>query len=178
MAIGNVQRVMGRQVAGAVLLLLTLAGCSGSDDGADGTSAPSSSAPPTEPSVTSSVGPTDSPSTTTAVAVPPAKDGQNYSACNDGTCEVLIRSKAALNLSGDKFAATVANGTLKLTDSKGYISLSKDGGGASRSGGGSTGGVAGGLSAVSWRDEGRPEHVATLTYAEGDTVVVQLTTRK
>lgn len=109
-------------------------------------------------------------------AAPKAKDGQNYQACTDGTCQVLIRKKAALNLNGDKFTATVAKGTLKLTDSKGYISLSQNGSGASRSGGGSVGGVAGGLAGVSWRDAGRPAHTATLSYAEGDTVVVNLTT--
>jgi hypothetical protein len=107
-----------------------------------------------------------------------AKDGQNYKACDDGTCEVLIRGKATLNLTGSKFTATVADGTLKLTDSKGYISLSRNGSGASRSGGGSAGGVAGGIAAVSWSDQGGPVHIATLTYAEGDTVVVALTTRK
>ncbi|HET6740199.1 MAG TPA: hypothetical protein VFH76_14735 [Kribbella sp.] len=109
---------------------------------------------------------------------PAAKDGQNYKACLDGTCEVLIRTKAALNLKGDKFAATVVNGTLKLTDAKGYISLGRDGSGASRTGGGSVGGMAGGIAAVSWHDAGRPSHTATLSYAEGDTVVAAFTTTK
>lgn len=91
---------------------------------------------------------------------------------------MLIRGKATLNLTGSKFTATVADGTLKLTDSKGYITLGRNGSGASRSGGGSAGGVAGGIAAVSWSDQGGPLHIATLTYAEGDTVVVALTTRK
>ncbi|MGW6198706.1 hypothetical protein ACWF0M_21340 [Kribbella sp. NPDC055110] len=115
--------------------------------------------------------------TPTSAAVPAAKDGQNYRACDDGICEVMIRTKAALNLKGDKFTATVADGTLKLTDSKGYISLSKSGSDVSRSGGGSAGGVAGGLAAVSWNEQGRPLHIATLTYAEGDTVIVSFTTK-
>lgn len=110
--------------------------------------------------------------------MPAAKDGQNYKACLDGTCEVLVRTKAALNLKGDKFTATVAKGTLKLTDKKGYISLGRDGSGASRSGGGSVGGTAGGIAAVSWHDQGSPSHTATLSYAEGDTVVVAFTTTK
>ena len=91
---------------------------------------------------------------------------------------MLIRTKAALNLKGDKFTATVANGTLKLTDAKGYISLGRDGSGASRTGGGSVGGVAGGIAAVSWHDQGSPSHTATLSYAEGNTVVAAFTTTK
>lgn len=135
------------------MLLLTLVACSGSD----GKSASSPS------------------STPTSAAVPAAKDGENYAACVDGVCEVLIRQKAALNLGGDKFTATVSNGELKLTDAKGYISLSKNGGGASRSGGGSAGGAAGGLAGVSWSDQGGPLHIATLSYAEGDVVIVNFT---
>ncbi|WP_427888600.1 hypothetical protein ACQHIV_35110 [Kribbella sp. GL6] len=104
--------------------------------------------------------------------VPAAKDEQNYKACTDGTCEVLVRAKAVINLNGDKFTATVAKGTLKLTDSRGYISLSRTGTSSSRSGSGSVGGVAGGLAAVQWNDDGGPVHIATLTYAAGDTVVV------
>lgn len=111
-------------------------------------------------------------------AVPAAKDGQNYQACTDGTCEVLIRQKATLNLNGDKFTATVVAATLKLTDSHGYISLSRDGTDVSRSGGGSAGGVAGGFAAVSWSNQNGPQHIATLTYAEGNTVIVAFTTRK
>lgn len=122
--------------------------------------------------------PTGSASSTAAKpvspTVPPAKDGQNYQACVDGTCEVLIRKTAALNLRGDKFTATVAGGTLKLTDAKGYISLSKNGSDASRSGGGSVGGANGG---VSWNDQDGPVHVATLAYAEGDTVIVSFLTK-
>jgi hypothetical protein len=110
--------------------------------------------------------------------IPTAKDGQNYKACNDGVCEVLIRTKAVLNLNGDKFTATVARGTLKLTDSKGYISLSRSGSDVSRSGGGSAGGVAGGIAAVGWSDQGGPQHTATLTYAEGDTVIAAFTSTK
>ena len=109
--------------------------------------------------------------------MPAAKDGESYAACVDGVCEVLIRQKAALNLGGDKFTATVADGTLKLTDAKGYITLSKSGGGASRSGGGSAGGAAGGLAGVSWSDQGGPLRIATLSYAEGDTVIVSFTTK-
>lgn len=109
--------------------------------------------------------------------VPAAKDGQNYRACDDGICEVMIRTKAVLNLKGDKFTATVADGTLKLTDMNGYISLSRTGSDVSRSGGGSAGGVAGGLSAVSWNAQGGPLHIATLTYAEGDSVIVSFTTK-
>jgi hypothetical protein len=118
-----------------------------------------------------------SPATSASPTVPVAKDGQNYTACTDGACEVLIRQKAALNLSGEKFTATVLDGALKLTDSKGYISLSKSGSDVSRSGGGSAGGASGGLAAVSWSEQGGPLHIATLTYAEGDTVIVTFATK-
>ncbi|WP_410785885.1 hypothetical protein [Kribbella sp. C-35] len=143
-----------RGVAG-LALLLTLVACSGPDE-----------TPASTPS-----------NTPTSAQMPAAKDGQNYKACDDGVCEVLIRTKAALNLKGDKFTATVVGGTLKLTDSKGYISLSRNGSGASRTGGGSTGGAAGGIAGVSWSDQGGPLHIATLAYAEGDTVIVNFTTK-
>lgn len=91
----------------------------------------------------------------------------------DGICEVLVRTKAVINLNGDKFTATVAKGTLKLTDAKGYISLSRTGSSSSRRGNGSVGGAAGGIAAVQWNDGDGPVHIATLTYAEGDTVIVR-----
>ncbi|NIK56356.1 hypothetical protein [Kribbella shirazensis] len=91
--------------------------------------------------------------------MPAAKDGQNYKACNDGTCEVLIRGKAMLDITGDKSTVTVVDGTLKITDGNGYVSLSGNG-------------------MSSWGDSGGPLHTASLKYAEGDTAVLVLTTRK
>ncbi|MFD7156849.1 hypothetical protein ACFV9C_19770 [Kribbella sp. NPDC059898] len=163
-----------RGVAGAVLLF-TLAACGGSTK--SGTPAPTS-APSSGPSTAapSTTPPSSTASSTTATptpAVPAAKDGQNYKACVDGACEVLVRAKALIDLNGDKFTATVAKGTLKLTDSHGYISLSRTGSSSSRTGNGSVGGVAGGLAAVQWNDGNGPVHIATLTYAEGDTVIVR-----
>ncbi|WP_134120348.1 hypothetical protein [Kribbella kalugense] len=163
--------------------LVTLVGCGNSDDSAGGNPGTLKGASPTGSPVGS---PMITPSPTLGTPQPPsplqpstqaptAKDGQNYKACVDGICEVLIRNKAALNLSGDKFAATVAAGKLKLTDSHGYIALSRNGTDVSRSGGGSAGGVAGGIAAVSWSSQGGPLHIATLTYAEGDTVIVRFT---
>jgi hypothetical protein len=87
-----------------------------------------------------------------------AKDGRNYKACDDGTCEVLIRGKATLNLNGDKSAVTVVDGTVKITDDNGYVSISGSG-------------------VSSWGDSGGPLHTAALKYAEGDTAVLVLTTR-
>lgn len=145
----------------ALALLVATAGCSsgGTPRPSAGTSQSSATKPETP-------------------AVPAAKDGQNYKACIDGTCEALIHQKAALNLNGDKLTATVAAATLKLTDSHGYISLSRNGTDVSRTGGGSAGGVAGGIAAVSWSNQDGPPHIATLTYAEGNTVIVAFTTRK
>ncbi|HZX06195.1 hypothetical protein [Kribbella sp.] len=151
----------------AVVLLFTLTACGGGK----------TVSPPQSPSIAApSVAPSSVVSNTpSSPAVPAAKDGENYRACADGTCEVLIRKQAVITLNGDKFTATVAKGTLKFTDAKGYISVSRSGTDASRSGGGSVSGVAGGIAAVSWHDDGRPTHIATLTYAAGDTVIVKLT---
>jgi hypothetical protein len=151
----------------AAALLATLVAC-------DSSETPRTTNPVGSPTITPS--PTV-PSTSSQPVVPAAKDGQNYKACNDGTCEVLIRKKAVLNLRGDKFTATVAAATLKLTDSNGYIALSRNGTDVSRSGGGSAGGVAGGIAAVSWSSQSGPLHIATLTYAEADTVIVSFTTK-
>jgi hypothetical protein len=153
----------------ALALLAATAGCS-----SGGTPRPSAGA--SQSSATKPGTPTSS-VTATPPAIPTAKDGQNYHACADGTCEVLIRKKAVLNLHGDKFTATVAAGALKLTDSNGYIALSRNGTDVSRSGGGSAGGVAGGIAAVSWSSQSGPLHIATLTYAEADTVIVSFTTK-
>ncbi|MER7248537.1 hypothetical protein [Kribbella sp. NPDC000426] len=155
-------------------LLATLVACGSSKDSA-GT--PQTSTTAASPSASPIISPSQQPPTPVP-PIPPAKDGQNYKACVDGTCEVMIRTKAVLNLNGDKFTATVAKGTLKLTDSHGYISLSQNGTDVSRSGGGTAGGVAGGIAAVSWSDQGGPQHTATLTYAEGDIVVAAFTTTK
>ncbi|MFF0265164.1 hypothetical protein [Kribbella sp. NPDC004536] len=145
-----------------VLVLAVLAAAAGCSSNGAPRSVPSTSVKPAES--------TKPPSP----VVPAAKDGQNYKACVDGNCQVLIRKKAVINLRGDKFTATVTAGTLKLTDAKGYISLSKTGSDASRSGGGSVGGGNGG---VSWNDQDGPLHVATLTYADGDTVIVNFLTK-
>lgn len=96
--------------------------------------------------------------TPTTPAFPTAKDGQNYKACNDGNCEVLIRKTAIITLNGEKNTATVQDGGLRLADSDGYVSLS-------------------GGSGVSWGNSGGPVHGATLKASDGDTVIVIITTR-
>ncbi|GAA1605164.1 hypothetical protein [Kribbella karoonensis] len=164
-----------RGIAG-VALLLTLTACGGSTKGGASmpTTPPATSATAPSTSTPSTSTPSSTAATTpTAPAVPAAKDGQNYKACVDGICEVLVRTKAVINLNGDTFTATVAKGTLKLTDAKGYISLSRTGSSSSRSGNGSVGGAAGGIAAVQWNDGDGPVHIATLTYAEDDTVIVR-----
>jgi hypothetical protein len=105
--------------------------------------------PSTPPSLTTPTTPT----------FPTAKDGQNYKACNDGNCEVLIRKSATIILNGETNIATVQDGSLRLADSDGYVSVS----------GGSTG--------VSWGNSGGPVHDATLKASDGDTVIVIITTR-
>jgi len=93
-------------------------------------------------------------------AFPTAKDGQNYKACNDGNCEVLIRKHAVLTLNGQKNTATVKDGGVRLTSGSGYVSLSGLGG------------------YVSWSNGNGPTHSATLKAAEGDTVIMVISTRR
>ncbi len=100
------------------------------------------------------------PPTPTTPSFPTAKDGQNYKACNDGNCEVLIRKTAVLTLNGQKNTATVKDGGVRLTSGSGYVSLS-------------------GLDGyVSWSNGNGPTHSATLKAAEGDTVILVISTRR
>jgi len=46
---------------------------------------------------------------------PTAANGQDYAACADGNCEVLVRESATLTVEGQKVAVTVADGTVRLT---------------------------------------------------------------
>ena len=142
-----------------VVVLAVLAGLlAASGCGSNGSLRPVPSQSSTStPAAPPSTPPTPPPSTSATPAGPSAKDGQNYKACNDGTCEVLIRRRAVLVLNGTKSTATVADGELKITDANGYVSL---------------GGVG---PVVSWSGASGPLHIATLKYAEGDTVVVILT---
>jgi hypothetical protein len=93
-------------------------------------------------------------------ALPTAKDGQNYKACNDGNCEVLIRKTAVITLNGEKNTATVKDGSVRLTHGSGYVSL---------------GGLGG---AVTWYHDDGPTHSASLKYAEGDTVIMVIRTQR
>ncbi|MEU8222712.1 hypothetical protein [Kribbella sp. NPDC048915] len=136
--------MFARGMAGLVLLL-TLVACSGSDNNAE----------PSPSTTSSSSAQSNQPS---SEPVPEAADGQNYAACNDGTCEVLIRGQAVLTLNGQKNTVTVTDGTVKLVHGTGYASVG---------GGGST----------SWGSSDGPLHTVSLKYAEGDTAVVVLTTR-
>jgi hypothetical protein len=160
----------------ALAALSALAACSNSADESDSpntpstsqassptsspTSTPSASQPstpsPTTPPVASTPSSTPS-SPPTGTPFPQAKDGQNYKACNDGNCEVLIRKVAKLTIDGDKYTATVVKGTLKITSNSGYVSIS-----------------GGGL--ASWSNGNGPLHSASLKAVDGDTAVVILRT--
>src|SRR5689334_14532051 len=130
-AVVTVGRVIRRGVVAlmlplaAVLALAVVTGCGGS---AERTPPPSAStalpsAPSTPPPSLPSTPPPSLPSTPPPSAFPTAKDGQNYKACNDGNCEVLIRKHAVLTLNGQKNTATVKDGGVRLTSGSGYVSL-------------------------------------------------------
>ena len=141
-------------------LTAALAACS-SSTGKPETAGSGSTTAPTRRVPSEPLPPSTPPSLTTPTtpAFSTAKDGQNYKACNDGNCEVLIRKTATITLNGEKNTATVQDGSLRLADSDGYVSLS----------GGSTG--------VSWGNSGGPIHGAILKAGDGDTVIVIITTR-
>ena len=151
----------------AVTLLSTLAACGNSTDQSDSPASPTSPGTsqvgsPSTSTTSSGTGVATPPSATppptpTTTPFPKAKDGQNYKACNDGNCEVLIRKAATFTLDGEKVKVTMVKGTLRLTHGSGYVSLS--GGGY-----------------ASWSDGG-PFHNAALKAGEGDTAILVLVTR-
>ncbi|MET7277759.1 hypothetical protein ABZS29_05960 [Kribbella sp. NPDC005582] len=145
----------------ALMLPVALAVVTACGGAAEKTPPPTANNPPsaltTPPPSTLTTPP---PSTSPPSAFPTAKDGQNYKACNDGNCEVLIRKHAVLTLSGQKNTATVKDGGVRLTSGSGYVSLSGLGG------------------YVSWSNGNGPTHSATLKAAEGDTVIMVISTRR
>ncbi|RZU19674.1 hypothetical protein EV645_1891 [Kribbella rubisoli] len=59
---------------------------------------------------------------------PAAKDGQNYKACADGNCEVLIRGSAVITVYGVQFTFKVAGDTFDERGGDGFLHLSGTGG--------------------------------------------------
>jgi hypothetical protein len=113
----------------AALLLLTVAGCG----------VHRSAAPAPEPTTTTPTTTTTTPTTTTAVTttttVPPATaaDGRNLQACQDLTCEVLIRTGdgipfgplgtlTVVSIGGDGITTVLPSGTV-LTFGGGELTL-------------------------------------------------------
>ncbi|GAA0623551.1 hypothetical protein HPO96_33515 [Kribbella sandramycini] len=66
-------------------------------------------------------------------ALPIADDGQNYAACADGTCVVLIKKSAAFTVRGTRITVSVAGGTVSIGN------RTSDGGGFSTNVGGKAG---------------------------------------
>lgn len=159
----------------AVALLSALAACGNSTDQSDSPTSPTSPSTSQSGSPTSSATPSDTgveplPSTTATKAVPQkpafptAKDGQNYKACNDGNCEVLIRKKATLTVDGLKVVATAARNGVTLTGRYSDGSSFE----AGFTGRGST----------SWGSaSNRSAHTATLKTAVGTTAILILTSK-
>jgi hypothetical protein len=134
-----------------MMAVLALGACSAGNGEPPSSTAVSAPEMPVEPSGLPMESSTPSPT------FPTAKDGQNYAACSDGNCEVLLRSKAVITLHGKKYNATVKSGTVRLESGSGYVSLS-------------------GFGNVTWSNNG-PVYNATLKAAEGDTAILILTSR-
>ncbi|MFD3402901.1 hypothetical protein ACFWUU_19600 [Kribbella sp. NPDC058693] len=96
--------------------------------------------------------------TSTPAIAPAAKDGQNYKACADGNCEVLIRGSAVIAVYGVLFTFTVAEGSFDERGGGGFLHVSGIGGPAPL--GGFTG----------------AEPALEVTFHEGDTAVVAIRT--
>lgn len=93
-------------------------------------------------------------------AIPPAaKDGQNYKACADGNCEVLIRSTAVISVYGVLFTFKVAEGSFDEHGGDGFVQFPGRGGPFTMSG--FTGGA---------------DPTLTVTFHEGDTAIVAIRT--
>jgi hypothetical protein len=110
------------------LLLLPLTGC-GSDDP---TAAPTTTTSTTTPATT-----TTTTTTTTAPVPEVAADGSNLQACEDGTCEVEIKTGDVLSIRGEQFQVASAG-------PDGVTFGLPGGGGASLGGPGGTVGTANG----------------------------------
>lgn len=147
--------------------MVTLVSCGNSGDTAGGNpSTPQTTSPTAGPVGSPMITPSPTPATprppspirpSTPTAQPIAKDGQNYKACADGNCEVLVRKAASFTLSGERVKVTVADGTVKVTTKNGYISIS-----------------GGGLG--TWNNANGPLHTVSLKSAEGSTAIIRLTT--
>ncbi|MEU4607854.1 hypothetical protein AB0F43_33130 [Kribbella sp. NPDC023972] len=145
-----------------VMAVLALGACSSGNDTAAGGDSPAttSSAPTSEvPSGTPMEEPsTPTPTPTPTPSFPTAKDGQNYAACSDGNCEVLIRKAATLKLDGKKVAVTVVDEAIKLKGPSFDISVKGNG-------------------MSSWGSMGGPMHSAAVKAADGATAILILRTR-
>lgn len=140
-------------------LVLAMSACSPGNDATDQPPSPqqtaSASASVTPPASTTPAEPSTPP-------LPTAKDGQNYKACTDGNCEVLIEKTATLTIDGKKVTATVEDGYVQL------VQRGPDGFQVGVSGSGGT----------SWGDSNGPRHSLSLKAADGTTAVVVLTTTR
>ena len=152
------------------MAVLALGACSaGNDTSAGGESPASTSVSTPEMPVEPSGLPMDEPSTPTPTptpSFPTAKDGQNYAACSDGNCEVLVRKLAQITLDRRKVNMTVADGRITITNAR------KDGGSNF------TVSVQGTAGVATWGSMGGPMHSASLKAAEGTTAIVILKTRR
>ncbi|WP_433162621.1 hypothetical protein [Kribbella sp. CA-247076] len=94
---------------------------------------------------------------------PAAADGQNYAACADGNCEVLVRESATLTVEGLPIAVTVVDGKVRLTG--------KHANGSAFDVSASGNGVAG------W-GSGDRSHTLALKAADGSTAILILRTSR
>lgn len=90
-------------------------------------------------------------------ATPTAKDAQNYAACADGNCEVLIRGAAAISVYGVLFTVTVAEDSFDARGGDGYLHVA-------------------GIGSSSLSGFAGAEPTLEVTFHKGDTAVVAITT--
>jgi hypothetical protein len=141
-----------------MIAVLALGACSSGNDTAAGGDSPATTSSASTSEVPSGT-PTEEPSTPTPTpSFPTAKDGQNYAACSDGNCEVLIRKAATLKLDGKKVAVTVVDEAIKLKGPSFDISVKGNG-------------------MSSWGSMGGPMHSASVKAADGTTAILILRTR-
>jgi hypothetical protein len=67
---------------------------------------------------------TNTPSTS-APALPPAADGSNLAACEDGECEVLVTAPVEFTIRDIQTSVTIRNGQVRIRQSDGQGSTSQ-----------------------------------------------------
>ena len=143
-----------------IVAVLALTACSAGNDTSAGGESPASTTSATPEMPVEPSGLPEEPATppTPTPAFPAAKDGENYAACADGNCEVLIRKAASITLDGKKVAVTVVDEAIKLKGPSFEISVKGNG-------------------MSSWGSFDGVSHSASVKAADGTTAILILRSR-